>query len=156
MLLISFINLSDGRHKEESSSSDEDHRASNQGSNSIQSEHGLVPGGVSYKKTLRLTSEQLVRSLFSKRCHFEVVNPRRFTPSYINSHSLSLSRTAVAAAAGRSQRCCVQRDHSVPGNLPLSGHHLPLELGRQDHYLGHRWHHHQVYHTCEYVLVHLP
>ncbi|KAM8726097.1 phosphatidate phosphatase LPIN1 isoform X3 [Acanthopagrus latus] len=48
------------RHKEESSSSDEDHRASNQGSNSIQSEHGLAPGGVSYKKTLRLTSEQLL------------------------------------------------------------------------------------------------
>uniref|UniRef100_A0A671WTW5 phosphatidate phosphatase n=1 Tax=Sparus aurata TaxID=8175 RepID=A0A671WTW5_SPAAU len=44
----------------ESSSSDEDHRASNQGSNSIQSEHGLAPGGVSYKKTLRLTSEQLL------------------------------------------------------------------------------------------------
>uniref|UniRef100_A0A671WRS1 phosphatidate phosphatase n=1 Tax=Sparus aurata TaxID=8175 RepID=A0A671WRS1_SPAAU len=48
-------------HKEESSSSDEDHRASNQGSNSIQSEHGLAPGGVSYKKTLRLTSEQLLQ-----------------------------------------------------------------------------------------------
>ncbi|XP_073349255.1 phosphatidate phosphatase LPIN1-like [Pagrus major] len=48
------------RHKEESSSSDEDHRASNQGSTSIQSELGHAPGGVSYKKTLRLTSEQLL------------------------------------------------------------------------------------------------
>nr|XP_020479333.1 phosphatidate phosphatase LPIN1 [Monopterus albus] len=44
------------RHKEESSSSDEDHRAVNQNSPTIQSE----PGGVSYKKTLRLTSEQLL------------------------------------------------------------------------------------------------
>ncbi|KAM9338924.1 phosphatidate phosphatase LPIN1-like [Symphorus nematophorus] len=48
------------RHKEESSSSDEDHRAANQGSPTIQSESGLTPGGVSYKKTLRLTSEQLL------------------------------------------------------------------------------------------------
>ncbi|KAL7388039.1 hypothetical protein ABVT39_005893 [Epinephelus coioides] len=45
------------RHKEESSSSDEDHRAALQSSSSIQSEPS---GGVSYKKTLRLTSEQLL------------------------------------------------------------------------------------------------
>ncbi|XP_033503694.2 phosphatidate phosphatase LPIN1 isoform X2 [Epinephelus lanceolatus] len=45
------------RHKEESSSSDEDHRATLQSSSSIQSEPS---GGVSYKKTLRLTSEQLL------------------------------------------------------------------------------------------------
>ncbi|XP_042359197.1 phosphatidate phosphatase LPIN1-like isoform X2 [Plectropomus leopardus] len=50
-------NLS-SRHKEESSSSDEDHRAAIQSSASIQSE--LSSGGVSYKKTLRLTSEQLL------------------------------------------------------------------------------------------------
>lgn len=49
-----------GRHKEESSSSDEDHRAARQSSPSLQSEPGLVSGGVSYKKTLRLTSEQLL------------------------------------------------------------------------------------------------
>ncbi|XP_070705393.1 phosphatidate phosphatase LPIN1 isoform X2 [Pempheris klunzingeri] len=48
------------RHKEESSSSDEDHRAAQQGSPTIQSEPGPTPGGVSYKKTLRLTSEQLL------------------------------------------------------------------------------------------------
>uniref|UniRef100_A0A3B4UFU3 phosphatidate phosphatase n=2 Tax=Seriola dumerili TaxID=41447 RepID=A0A3B4UFU3_SERDU len=48
------------RHKEESSSSDEDHRAANQSSPTVQSEPGLVSGGVSYKKTLRLTSEQLM------------------------------------------------------------------------------------------------
>ncbi|XP_018551631.1 phosphatidate phosphatase LPIN1 isoform X1 [Lates calcarifer] len=48
------------RHKEESSSSDEDHRAANQSSPSTQSEPGLASGGVSYKKTLRLTSEQLM------------------------------------------------------------------------------------------------
>uniref|UniRef100_A0A665V4C8 phosphatidate phosphatase n=1 Tax=Echeneis naucrates TaxID=173247 RepID=A0A665V4C8_ECHNA len=48
------------RHKEESSSSDEDHRAENQSSSTIQSEPGLTLGGVSYKKTLRLTSEQLM------------------------------------------------------------------------------------------------
>ncbi|XP_070843635.1 phosphatidate phosphatase LPIN1 isoform X2 [Chaetodon trifascialis] len=46
------------RHKEESSSSDEDHRTAKQGSPIIQTE--LTPGGVSYKKTLRLTSEQLL------------------------------------------------------------------------------------------------
>ncbi|XP_071335115.1 phosphatidate phosphatase LPIN1 isoform X2 [Trachinotus anak] len=48
------------RHKEESSSSDEDHRAANQSSPTSQSEPGLASGGVSYKKTLRLTSEQLM------------------------------------------------------------------------------------------------
>ncbi|XP_054474043.1 phosphatidate phosphatase LPIN1-like [Anoplopoma fimbria] len=48
------------RHKEESSSSDEDHEAAMQGSPTIQSEPGLILGGVSYKKTLRLTSEQLL------------------------------------------------------------------------------------------------
>lgn len=48
------------RHKEESSSSDEDHRAAKPSSPAVQSE--LTPGGVSYKKTLRLTSEQLVSS----------------------------------------------------------------------------------------------
>ncbi|KAK2856335.1 hypothetical protein Q5P01_005070 [Channa striata] len=46
------------RHKEESSSSDEEHRAANQSSPTIQSE--LTTGDVSYKKTLRLTSEQLL------------------------------------------------------------------------------------------------
>uniref|UniRef100_A0A8P4G1G5 phosphatidate phosphatase n=1 Tax=Dicentrarchus labrax TaxID=13489 RepID=A0A8P4G1G5_DICLA len=48
------------RHKEESSSSDEDHRATKQSSSTVQSEPGLTLGGVSYKKTLRLTSEQLL------------------------------------------------------------------------------------------------
>uniref|UniRef100_A0A8C4F2L4 phosphatidate phosphatase n=1 Tax=Dicentrarchus labrax TaxID=13489 RepID=A0A8C4F2L4_DICLA len=47
-------------HKEESSSSDEDHRATKQSSSTVQSEPGLTLGGVSYKKTLRLTSEQLL------------------------------------------------------------------------------------------------
>ncbi|KAM9704502.1 phosphatidate phosphatase LPIN1 isoform 2-T2 [Menidia menidia] len=49
-----------GRHKEESSSSDEDHMAAKQSAPIIQSEPGLSSGGVSYKKTLRLTSEQLL------------------------------------------------------------------------------------------------
>ncbi|XP_068433200.1 phosphatidate phosphatase LPIN1-like isoform X2 [Clinocottus analis] len=48
------------RHKEESSSSDEDHGEAMQSSAAIQSEPGLALGGVSYKKTLRLTSEQLL------------------------------------------------------------------------------------------------
>uniref|UniRef100_A0A672GU65 phosphatidate phosphatase n=1 Tax=Salarias fasciatus TaxID=181472 RepID=A0A672GU65_SALFA len=48
------------RHKEESSSSDEDHRAASQSSSSMHPEPGLPSGGVSYKKTLRLTSEQLL------------------------------------------------------------------------------------------------
>ncbi|KAM9839892.1 phosphatidate phosphatase LPIN1-like [Aulostomus maculatus] len=45
------------RLKEESSSSDEEHRAAKQNSAPVQSE---PTGGVSYKKTLRLTSEQLM------------------------------------------------------------------------------------------------
>ncbi|CAK6962194.1 phosphatidate phosphatase LPIN1-like [Scomber scombrus] len=49
-----------GRLKEESSSSDEDHGAAQQSSSAVQSEPGLTIGGVSYKKTLRLTSEQLL------------------------------------------------------------------------------------------------
>ncbi|KAG7508635.1 hypothetical protein JOB18_019920 [Solea senegalensis] len=48
------------RHKEETSSSDEDHRATSQSSPAVQSEPGIAQGGVSYKKTLRLTSEQLM------------------------------------------------------------------------------------------------
>ncbi|KAM7395544.1 hypothetical protein PAMA_007017 [Pampus argenteus] len=48
------------RHKEESSSSDEDLRAAKQSPSTVQSEPGLTTGGVSYKKTLRLTSEQLL------------------------------------------------------------------------------------------------
>uniref|UniRef100_A0AAX7SI87 phosphatidate phosphatase n=1 Tax=Astatotilapia calliptera TaxID=8154 RepID=A0AAX7SI87_ASTCA len=46
--------------KEESSSSDEDHREAKQNSSLIQTEPVLTTGGVSYKKTLRLTSEQLL------------------------------------------------------------------------------------------------
>uniref|UniRef100_A0A669CPJ9 phosphatidate phosphatase n=1 Tax=Oreochromis niloticus TaxID=8128 RepID=A0A669CPJ9_ORENI len=46
--------------KEESSSSDEDHREAKQNSSPIQTEPVLTTGGVSYKKTLRLTSEQLL------------------------------------------------------------------------------------------------
>ncbi|XP_068587232.1 phosphatidate phosphatase LPIN1 isoform X2 [Cebidichthys violaceus] len=45
--------------KDESSSSDEDHRSSNQVSGSCQSELLVSSGSVCYKKTLRLTSEQL-------------------------------------------------------------------------------------------------
>lgn len=48
------------RLKEESSSSDEDHREAKQNSSPIQTEPVLTTGGVSYKKTLRLTSEQLL------------------------------------------------------------------------------------------------
>ncbi|KAK7906910.1 hypothetical protein WMY93_015522 [Mugilogobius chulae] len=48
--------LMDNRLKEESSSSDDEQRVSS----SIQSEMGLPSGCMSYKKTLRLTSEQLM------------------------------------------------------------------------------------------------
>uniref|UniRef100_A0AAQ6ABE5 LNS2/PITP domain-containing protein n=1 Tax=Amphiprion ocellaris TaxID=80972 RepID=A0AAQ6ABE5_AMPOC len=48
------------RRKDESSSSDEDHRSSNQVSGSCQSEPlDQISGSICYKKTLRLTSEQL-------------------------------------------------------------------------------------------------
>lgn len=48
------------RIKEESSSSDEDHRLSDQTSGFCQSDLPVSSGSVCYKKTLRLTSEQLV------------------------------------------------------------------------------------------------
>ncbi|XP_035278430.1 phosphatidate phosphatase LPIN1 isoform X3 [Anguilla anguilla] len=48
------------RRKEESSSSDEDHRSAKPSPSSAQSDTLLTPGAVSYKKTLRLTSEQLI------------------------------------------------------------------------------------------------
>uniref|UniRef100_A0A3B4DVT1 phosphatidate phosphatase n=1 Tax=Pygocentrus nattereri TaxID=42514 RepID=A0A3B4DVT1_PYGNA len=62
-----FLSLSDSlvpscgcRRKDESSSSDEDHLSTKQTtSSSTQSESLLSQGGVSYRKTLRLTSEQL-------------------------------------------------------------------------------------------------
>ncbi|KAE8297260.1 Phosphatidate phosphatase LPIN1 [Larimichthys crocea] len=50
---------SENRMKDESSSSDEDHRSSNQVSGSCQSELLMSSGNIYYKKTLRLTSEQL-------------------------------------------------------------------------------------------------
>lgn len=50
--------------KDESSSSDEDHRISSQVSGSCQPETLLSSGAVCYKKTLRLTSDQLVQFLF--------------------------------------------------------------------------------------------
>ncbi|XP_028291158.1 phosphatidate phosphatase LPIN1 isoform X2 [Gouania willdenowi] len=49
----------DNRLKDDSSSSDEDHRSTMQESGSCESELFLTPGSVCYKKTLRLTSEQL-------------------------------------------------------------------------------------------------
>lgn len=52
------------RLKDESSSSDEDHRSSSQVSGSCQSESLLSPSSICYKKTLRLTSDQLVQCLF--------------------------------------------------------------------------------------------
>uniref|UniRef100_A0A6Q2ZCN6 phosphatidate phosphatase n=1 Tax=Esox lucius TaxID=8010 RepID=A0A6Q2ZCN6_ESOLU len=60
------------RMKEESSSSDEDHRLSNQGPESCQAEPLPTPGGVCYRKTLRLTPEQLA-SLQLKEGPNEVV-----------------------------------------------------------------------------------
>lgn len=58
----SSLTLSSGnRMKDESSSSDEDHRSSNQVSGSCPSELLVSSGSVCYKKTLRLTSEQLAR-----------------------------------------------------------------------------------------------
>uniref|UniRef100_A0A4W5QQ46 phosphatidate phosphatase n=1 Tax=Hucho hucho TaxID=62062 RepID=A0A4W5QQ46_9TELE len=58
--------------KEESSSSDEEHRSSNQDSESCQPEPLLTPGSVFYRKTLRLTPEQLA-SLQLKEGPNEVV-----------------------------------------------------------------------------------
>uniref|UniRef100_A0A674EKM4 phosphatidate phosphatase n=1 Tax=Salmo trutta TaxID=8032 RepID=A0A674EKM4_SALTR len=58
-LSMASLNCCHDRMKEESSSSDEDHRLSNQGSESCKAEPLLTPGSVCYRKTLRLTPEQL-------------------------------------------------------------------------------------------------
>ncbi|KAM7406318.1 hypothetical protein PAMP_000703 [Pampus punctatissimus] len=55
----SLTRASVSRMKDESSSSDEDHRSPNPGSGSCQSEPLMSSASVYYKKTLRLTSEQL-------------------------------------------------------------------------------------------------
>ncbi|KAB5517105.1 hypothetical protein PHYPO_G00185590 [Pangasianodon hypophthalmus] len=47
------------RNDESSSSSDEEHQSTKQTASSTQSETSISQGGVSYRKTLRLTSEQL-------------------------------------------------------------------------------------------------
>ncbi|KAM4592968.1 phosphatidate phosphatase LPIN1 isoform 2-T2 [Odontesthes bonariensis] len=60
------------RMKDESSSSDEDHRSSSLKIESCQSEPFISPGSVCYKKTLRLTSDQLA-SLQLKEGPNEVV-----------------------------------------------------------------------------------
>uniref|UniRef100_UPI0037E873B1 phosphatidate phosphatase LPIN1 n=1 Tax=Semicossyphus pulcher TaxID=241346 RepID=UPI0037E873B1 len=60
------------RMKDESSSSDEDHRSSNQASGSCLSDPPMSSGSICYKKTLRLTSEQLA-SLQLKEGPNEVV-----------------------------------------------------------------------------------
>ncbi|XP_061900724.1 phosphatidate phosphatase LPIN1-like isoform X3 [Entelurus aequoreus] len=52
--------LGSSRLKEESSSSDEEHRAAKHTFTSVQSEPCVTTGHTSYKKTLRLTSEQLI------------------------------------------------------------------------------------------------
>lgn len=87
------------RHKEESSSSDEDLRAAKQGSSATQSDPGVGSGGVSYKKTLRLTSEQLVRSYFWP--HLEA--GCEYSHDKFNSFCVSLSHKDVSPAAGWSQ-----------------------------------------------------
>ncbi|XP_072555086.1 phosphatidate phosphatase LPIN1 isoform X2 [Paramormyrops kingsleyae] len=60
------------RHKDESSSSDEEHQGAKSNPCSIQPEALLPPGGTCYKKTLRLSSEQL-RSLQLKEGPNDVV-----------------------------------------------------------------------------------
>lgn len=60
------------RVKDDSSSSDEEHRSTNQVSDSCQSEPMATTGSIFYKKTLRLTSEQLA-SLQLKEGPNEVV-----------------------------------------------------------------------------------
>ncbi|XP_072236420.1 phosphatidate phosphatase LPIN1 isoform X2 [Leuresthes tenuis] len=67
-LVMSSLN----RMKDESSSSDEDHRSSSLKMGSCQSEPFMSPGSVCYKKTLRLTSDQLA-SLQLKEGPNEVV-----------------------------------------------------------------------------------
>lgn len=60
--LMAFLPVShlSTRMKEESSSSDEDHRLSGQTSGFCQSDLPMSSGSICYKKTLRLTSQQLV------------------------------------------------------------------------------------------------
>uniref|UniRef100_A0A3B3TC38 phosphatidate phosphatase n=1 Tax=Paramormyrops kingsleyae TaxID=1676925 RepID=A0A3B3TC38_9TELE len=64
--------LGGDEHKDESSSSDEEHQGAKSNPCSIQPEALLPPGGTCYKKTLRLSSEQL-RSLQLKEGPNDVV-----------------------------------------------------------------------------------
>lgn len=50
--------------------------------------------------------------------------------------------------AGRSQQGGVQRDNTIPGHLPLRGRHLPVELERPHHHIGHWRNDHQVKTSC--------
>lgn len=85
-----------------------------------------------YRKSLRLTSEQIVRDL-----KHAVVKPTvsnvfsSFTRAHCFSHLEELK------PAGRSQQGGVQRDNTIPGHLPLRGRHLPVELERSHHHIGH-------------------
>lgn len=98
-----------------------------------------------YRKSLRLTSDQIVRdrnTLVSKQ------RPQMFffLLSFTKAHCLFVFITPPEELepARRSQQGGVQRDNPIPGHLSLRGHHLPVELERPHHYFGHRRNHHQV------------
>lgn len=126
------------RLKDESSSSDDEQRTPKHTPVSTQPDPLLTQGGVSYKKTLRLTSEQLV-SVVSL---LAIAVGQKFCVG--TGWPCWLCPAGQPAAEGRTKRRGVQRHHSVPGHLPLWGHHLPVELGWQNHHLWHRRHHYQV------------
>lgn len=131
------------RMKEESSSSDEDHRLSSQ------ADRPMAAASVCYKKTLRLTSEQLV-------CIFTFDFPQdgvfivlgrfaHFSESKTKPRNDWCLFKGKSAAEGGSEWGGLQCDHSVSGHLSLSRNNLSLELGWQDYHLWHRWNHHQVF-----------
>lgn len=92
-----------------------------------------------YRKSLRLTSEQIVRdknTLTSKQ------QCQTFFFFFFN--NLCFPPLEKPKPARRSQQGDVQRDNTIPGHLSLRGHHLPVELERPHHHFRHRWNHHQV------------
>lgn len=62
--------------------------------------------------------------------------------------ALGFSHLEELKPAGRSQQGGVQRDNTIPGHLPLRGRHLPVELERPHHHIGHWRNHHQVKTSC--------
>lgn len=81
-------------------------------------------GNVCYKKTLRLSSEELVCGDSTGKFFGVVsVSAEKMLTGWMD------LLTDGPAAEGGSERRCVQRHHPVSGHLPLPRNDLSVELG---------------------------